>query len=61
MYQFTPEDTKAIDELAFRFFDSSYGRIAASNQIHAVIRALKVAEARYQERMRVAEKGGRDA
>jgi hypothetical protein len=61
MYQFSGDDTKAIDELAARFFESSYGLQAASNQIHAVIRALKAAEARYIERMRIAGKGGRDA
>jgi hypothetical protein len=61
MYQFSGDDTKAIDELAARFFASSYALQAASNQLHAVIRAVKAAEARYLERMRIAEKGGRDA
>jgi hypothetical protein len=58
--QFTQEDNNAIDELAMRFFDSSYGMQAASNQFRALIKALKAAEERYQERMRIAEKGGRD-
>jgi hypothetical protein len=58
---FTQEDNNAIDELAMRFFASSYGVQAASNQFRALIRSLKAAEERYLERMRIAEKGGRDA
>ena len=61
MYEFSKEDTEAIDQLAARFFESSYALQAASNQLHAVIRAVKAADERYRERMRIAEKGGRDA
>jgi hypothetical protein len=60
MIQFTQEENNAIDELAMRFFDSSYGMQAASNQLRALIKSLKAAEERYEERLRVARKGGRD-